>query len=187
MAEMKGTQLRAILLFLVDRFGPAPVNAAIATLGPEERTLIPTAFLDASWYPFETLRAIRKIARALKPDHGTELAVEMGRAVADYTLAGVYRSLRVKDPQKLVDKAEKVHAFFYREAQEIEASALAPTSCLVRYRYARGVRPAPSTCASMSGFWTRALELSGARRVQAAHPKCTCEDGDACEFVFEWQ
>jgi len=185
-AKVKGVQARAIFVFLKNRFGEEAVNAAIEALPAHVRQLWPQTLLDSSWYSYDILKPIRGISRLLAPAGGDELAIEMGKFIADYTLGGLYRSLLEKNPQKQVEKFSWVHDFFYQDSQKIETATLGSTSCVVRYRYEQGVRPARSTCASTLGFWTRAIELSGGANVNGEHPKCVIDAQDCCEFVLSW-
>jgi hypothetical protein len=185
-AKVKGVQARAIFTFLKDRFGEGAVDAAVEALPPDVRQLWPQTLLDSTWYSYEILRPIRGISRVLAPGSGDDLATDMGRFIADYTLGGLYRSLLEKNPLKQVEKFSWVHDFFYQDSQKIETATLSPTSCAVQYRYEPGIRPARSTCASTLGFWTRTIELSGGADVNGEHPRCVIEGQDCCEFVLSW-
>jgi hypothetical protein len=187
MAEMKGTQLRAMMAFFRERFGEAALAEALARLEPADRNALNIKFLDSHWYPFDTLRPIRRLSRLLAPEGGLGLALEIGHAIANYTFQGVYRSLLEASPAAQVGKFEWIHGLFYRGSQTIETEMTGPSACLVRYRYFPGVSPARSTCGSMTGFWIRLLELSGGKKVQAAHPRCQLDGHDACEFTFRWE
>src|SRR5215831_4644274 len=152
MAKIKGVQVKAIIAFLNRRFGEQAVNAAIDGLPDDIRKLWPQAILDSTWYPYDILRPVRRISSALAIGQ-EDLAIDMGKFIADYTLGGLYRSLLEKDPVKQVQKFSWVHDFFYQDCQKIETATPRPTSCLVRYRYEHGIQPARSSCMSALGFW----------------------------------
>jgi hypothetical protein len=185
MAKVKGVQIKAIIAFLKKRFGEDAVNAAIDGLPDEVRKLWPQSLLDSSWYSYSILRPIRGISRALAPGQ-EDLALDMGKFIADYTLGGLYRSVLEKDPLKQVQKFSWVHDLFYQDCQKIETATVSPTSCIVRYRYEDGIRPARSSCVSALGFWLRAVELSGGKNVRGEQAKCVREGKDCCEFVLSW-
>jgi hypothetical protein len=187
MAKIKGIQLNAIMKFLKKRYGEDRVKALIGSLPAEDRILLPPVLLDSNWYPYEVLRAVRKISRGLAAEKDESLAVDMGRYIADYAFAGVYRSIFVRQPIKQVQKFSWVHDFFYQDAQTLETEIVSETSCVIRYRYLPGVKPARSTCASTMGFWIRTIELSGGSNVKASHDKCVIDGHDCCEFSVVWQ
>jgi len=185
MAKIKGDQVKAIIAFLKRRFGEDAVNSAIKGLPDHVRKLWPQSLLDSSWYPYDVLRPVRGMSRALAGGD-EDLAIDMGRFIADYTLGGLYRSLLEKDPVKQVEKFSWVHDFFYQDCQKIETETLSPRSCVVRYRYQPGILPARSSCVSALGFWLRTVELSGGVNATGEQAKCVRDGRDCCEFILSW-
>lgn len=186
MAEVKGILLNGWVKFLKDRYGEEAVAKALGGLSPEDRRLVPARFLDASWYPFDALHTLRKLTRPLVKRADGDITVEIGRFMAQHAFTGVYRPLLAHDPIKQVQKFTSIGEFFFREARKLETEITGPASCLVRYRYEAGAKPTRAICASLSGFWSRSIELAGASNVKASHPKCFAAGSDCCEFAFEW-
>jgi len=187
MAEIKGILLNAWVKFLNERYGEEAVSKALDGLSPEDRRLISLSFLDASWYPYDSLRALGSLTRPLAAKSKTDISGEVGRFMAEHAFTGVYRSLLAHDPIKQVEKFSSIGTFFFRETRTLETEITGPASCLVRYRYLAGAKPTRGTCASLIGFWSRSIELAGASKVVAAHPKCVAAGGDCCEFLLEWE
>ncbi|MEK6322149.1 MAG: hypothetical protein AABN33_10740 [Acidobacteriota bacterium] len=187
MAEIKGILLNAWVKFVNDRYGEEAVAKAHGALSPEDRRLIPAKFLDASWYPYDSLHALGRLTRPLVTRAESNIASEVGRFMAQHAFTGVYRSLLAHDPIKQVEKFTSIGAFFFRETRKLETEITGPSSCLVRYRYEAGAKPTRAICTSLCGFWSRSIELAGASTVKASHPKCFAAGADCCEFVFEWQ
>jgi len=186
MAEIKGVLLNGWMKFLKDRYGEEAVAKAISALSPEDRRLIPGKFLDASWYPYESLHALGKLTRPLVTRADSDIAGEVGRFMAQHAFTGVYKTLLAHDPIKQVEKFASIGAFFFRETRTLETEITGPASCLVRYRFEAGAKPTRAICASLSGFWSRSIELAGASKVTASHPKCFAAGSDCCEFLFKW-
>jgi len=186
MAQIKGILLNGWVKFLKDRFGEEAVANGLSALSAEDRRLVPNMFLDASWYAFDSLHALRKLTRPLvQPQHG-DITVEIGRYMAQHAFTGVYKPLLANDPVKQVQKFTSIGEFFFREARKLETEMTGPASCLVRYRYEADAKPTRAICASLTGFWSRSIELAGASKVKASHPKCFSAGADCCEFAFEW-
>ena len=186
MAEIKGILLNGWMKFLKDRYGEEAVAKSLGGLSPEDHRLVPALFLDASWYPFDALHALRRLTRPLVTRADGDLTVEIGRFMAQHAFTGVYRPLLANDPIKQVQKFTSIVEFFFREARKLETEITGPASCLVRYHYEAGAKPTRAICASLSGFWSRSIELAGASKVKASHPKCVAAGSDCCEFTFEW-
>lgn len=187
MGEIKGILLNAWLKFVNDRYGEEAVAKSLNTLSQEDRRLVPGKFLDASWYPYDALHALGRLTRPLITRSDHDIAGEVGRFMAQHAFTGAYRTLLAHDPIRQVEKFPSIGAFFFRETHKLETEITGPASCLVRYRYEAGVKPSRGTCVSLSGFWSRSIELAGASKVKAAHHKCLSSGAECCEFVFEWQ
>ena len=98
----------------------------------------------------------------------------------------MYRTLLARDPIKQVEKFTSIGEFFFHDARTLETEINGPVSCLVRYRYESGAKPTRAICASLSGFWSRSIELAGASKVTASHPNCVAAGADCREFLFDW-
>ncbi len=186
MAEIKGVLLNAWITFLKNRYGEQAVADAIGKIATGDLFLLSGRFLDSSWYRYETLHTLRRVTRPLAGPTDQNMAVEIGRFMADYVFTGVYRSFLVPGPVQQVQKFSSIGDFFFREARKLETEIKGPSQCLVRYTYEPGATPTRSICESLTGFWSRTLELSGAAKVSATHLSCVTRGAQCCEFVFEW-
>jgi hypothetical protein len=187
MAEIKGILLNAWMDFLKKRFGEQAVSQVLNTLSVEDRLLLSSSFLASSWYPYNTLHALRKLTRPFATSTDQNMSVEIGRFMAEYVFTGVYRSFLVKDPIKQVEKFSWIGEFFFRDARKLDTETGKGLRCLVRYRYETGATPTRAICESLIGFWSKTLELAGAFDVRSAHPQCVDSGGNCCEFLFEWR
>jgi hypothetical protein len=187
MAEVKGILLTAWVDFLKNRYGAQTVTQAISTLEAADHLRVSAPFLASSWYPYDTLNALRMLTRGLATPADQNLSIEIGRIMAAHVFTGVYRSLLAKTPAQQVEKISWIRDFFFKDSLLMETELTSPTSCLVRYRYDPNAKPTRSICESLNGFWSQTLELAGAAKIKAAHQKCAAKGGDCCEFVFAWQ
>jgi hypothetical protein len=188
MAEVRGILVTAMKAFLNKTYGNAAVQEGMTSLSAEDLSLIQRKFLDASFYPYETMVALRHLMRAVAAGHprSGDAAGDLGAFLADYIFTGVYKPLLVKDAPKMVAKIAWVKDFFYRDFEKVEATMTADSSCRLVYRYEEDVRKARSVCKSLARFWGRALELASGKNVSSTHPVCICDGADHCEFAFSW-
>ena len=187
MAEIKGVQLKGALTFFSEQYGEDALNEAIAQLSAEDRALLPPKFFDSNWYPYDTWRALRRIAGILRTgSEPPDQAIRYGKYIAEYLLTGVYQSLVAKDPRRQVNRFNAIHDFFYKDTATIVVKQEGESVCSVEYSYTPAVKPVPSTCMSTMGFWMRVLELSGASTVKASHPTCLCKGEKYCLFRYDW-
>jgi hypothetical protein len=186
MAEIKGILLTAWMDFLKTRYGSEALAKAINTLDSENLLLVSAPFLASSFYPYSSLYALRKLTRSLATSAEKNLSVEIGRVMAEYVFTGAYHSLVAKDPLKQVEKILWVKDFFFKDSLILETELMSNSRCLIRYRYDAGAKPTSAICESLKGFWSKTLELSGASKLRATHPKCAVHGATCCEFVFDW-
>jgi predicted hydrocarbon binding protein len=185
MAEIRGVLLTAWVDFLKQRYGEQALTDSLQQLSPDDRMLVSRTFLPSSWYPYDTLHALRRLTRPLATAADRDLAGEIGRHMAQHAFTGVYRSLLTTDPVMQVEKFKYIGEFFFREARTLE-TVISGNTALVRYHYQPGVRPTGAICASLAGFWSRSIELAGASNVRSAQTKCVARGDDCCEFSFDW-
>jgi predicted hydrocarbon binding protein len=186
MAEIKGVLLNGWAALLKERYGEEAINAAIIDLSAEDRAQVAKVFLDSSWYPYETLHALRKLTRTMATPADADLSVEIGGFMAKRAFSGVYHSLLAKDPVKQVEKFSWISEFFFRETRQLKTE-VEGKSCIVRYSYEKQATPTRPICQSMLGFWKKTLEMSGASAVECAHTECVTNGAAACVFKFIWK
>jgi hypothetical protein len=184
-AEVRGILVSSMKAYLNKTYGTDSIERGLTSLSPEEQSLIQRRFLDASFYPYETMVALRHLMRALATGH-KGAADELGTFLADSVFTGVYKPLLAKDAQAMVAKIPWVKDFFYRDFEKVEASMTGPSSCLLIYRYEEELRPARAVCRSLGNFWARTLQLAGGTKVTFSHDVCICDGADHCEFSFRW-
>jgi len=189
MAEVRGVLVNAMKAFLNQTYGAAAVENAVATLPAEEVALVQKKCLDASFYPYETMVALRHQLRALaaeNPRGVATLADDTCSFLADYVFKGVYKAFVAKDAPAMVGKIPWLKDFFYRDFEKVTAAMTGPASCKLIYEYEPGVRQARAVCRSLASFWARGLELAGAKKVVWTHGVCVCDGAPSCEFVLSW-
>ncbi len=187
MAEIKGILLNAWMTFLNNRYGAQTIAQELNQLNEEDRLLLSSPFLASSWYPYSTLHSFRQLTQPLTTPADQNLSFEIGSYLAEYVFTGVYKSLLDKEPLKQLEKFSWIRNFFFQETRILETEIINDCSCLVRYRYDKGATPTRAICESLSGFWSKTLELSGAAKVRSTHPKCVVKGATCCEFIFEWE
>jgi hypothetical protein len=185
-AEVRGVLVSGFKSYLNKTYGSAAMERGITTLPSEEQALINRKFLDASFYPYETMVALRHLMRALATEQKKGSPEDLGGFLAEYAFTGVYKPLLAKDARTMVSKIPWVKDFFYKDLEKVEAAMTNDASCRVTYRYEEKVRPARAVCLSLGNFWSRALQLAGGTNVTFTHPVCICDGADHCEFSFSW-
>ncbi len=189
MAEVRGILVSGMKAYMTQIYGAPALEEAMATLPPDEVALLQKKCLDASFYPYEMMIALRHLMRAAaaaNPKGAATLAENTGAFLADYVFRGVYKAFLPKDAPAMVGKVGWVKDYFYRDLEKVDASMTGGASARLTYHYEPGHRQGRSACKSLGAFWARALELAGGKKVSATHPVCISDGADHCEFTFSW-
>jgi V4R domain-containing protein len=186
MAEIKGVLLDAWLKLLKQKYGEEAVSQAMTTLSGDDRAVLGGRFLASSWYPFDSLRALRRLTRSVVVTPDQNLVVEIGKFMAHEACTGVYRSLIAKDPVKQVERFNWVEEMLFNNARKLESELTGAKSALVRYLYTTGLKPTTAICDSHVGFLQELMELAGAKNVLVKQIRCAARGDTVCEFSFNW-
>ena len=184
MALVKGTLINAWKNFLKERFGETRLADALQSLEADDRFLVQSAILDSTWYPMKLQQIMGRLTKSLTTASDKDMALELGRYMADYVYSTVYRRL-LKKPHgdRAIDWFDDV---VYQDLRKCVVETAGPTSFVARYFYLEN-RPTPGQCRSLQGFISRKMELAGYREVTCVHPKCLARGSDCCEFLMQWE
>jgi uncharacterized protein (TIGR02265 family) len=181
--RVKGATINARLRWLRER-NPAALERALASLPPDDQTVLRGQVLHIGWYPLALKRRFdNAIAEVLAPDAKERAFREMGRASAEINLAGPHKAyVHEGDPQALLAQAPTI----YRTGNELgrrEYTKTGPTSATVR---TYGTDPTPGECHTALGWFERAIEVCGGKSVKVVETRCQSRGSDCCELTCEW-
>src|SRR6478672_3178743 len=152
MAEVRGILVNAQKAFVKEKYGKDAVEQITASLPPDEVAVIQKKSLDASFYPYEIMVALRHLIRALAakdPRGAVTLAEDSGTFIADYIFNGVYKAFIAKDAPTMVSKIPWLKDYFYRDFEKVDARMTGDASCRLTYEFEPGHQQARSSCQSL--------------------------------------
>src|SRR5689334_10080263 len=138
MAEVRGILVNAQKAFVKQTYGKDAVEKMTATLSADEAALIQKPSLDASFYPYEIMVALRHLIRALaaqNPKGARTLAEDSGTFFADYIFNGVYKAFVAKDAPTMVAKIPWLKDYFFRDFEKVDAEMTGDASCRLTYQF----------------------------------------------------
>lgn len=185
MARVKGTALRASISFLESRADPDSYRDILGNLPSDARQIVDAPILQSSWYPFDVLVALAQAAKGHVPvPEGSTVSWEMGRHSSEQGLKGVYRVfLRILDPGYITRKSTQIFTAYY-DSGKMELVSLENKRAEIRVDGFD--QPSNVFCERLQGFMERTLELTGARDIRMAHPKCRAHGDSTCLYTGEW-
>ena len=183
--RIKGTILQARLA-LVESLAPGNgMTRVLARLSPEDQRVL-KALLSASWYPFDLGQrlddAIVKEIGGGRP----EFFEKMGAASAEKNLGpgGVHRSFLVPgDPHGFLAMTPMVYAHYYDKGRREYQKTGDKEAVLTTYDAETFSAP---DCATVVGWYRKALEMCGAKNVRVVEEECRAQRGAVCRYRLSW-
>jgi hypothetical protein len=158
MQQVKGSVLKARLVFAEEHGGPQGVARVLAALPADAREALRTV-LTMKWYPFDLGRQLDDaIVRELGGGR-REFFEKLGEASAEKNLTTLHRAFLVEgDPHAFLAKASQIYALYYETGRRDysrtgELEGVLTTSGAETFS-------APD-CLTVVGWYRRALELCG--------------------------
>jgi uncharacterized protein (TIGR02265 family) len=186
MAErvIKGSVLRARLMFVEQRLGQAGLTRIISRLPREDREILQGILLPAAWYPFETEE---RLDQAIAAELGgkDEIYKELGAASAELNLSASQKVyVRERDPHGLLKSAASIYRLYYASGQRTY-ERVSDTKAILRTTgsdtYSR------QDCLTIVGWHERAIAMCGGKNPKVRETKCRARGDDVCEYVCEWE
>ncbi len=184
MGNIKGIGYRAEVQFIRSTYGEDTLNTILASLPAGDRTALTRTILASSWYPHAPLERFRQAVARHFNDVDLRVIEEMGRYSAQFALTGIYRVfLAIASPAYVIQKVDHLFPKYF-DTGKAEAAVHGPGDISVRIRDWKD--SSATLCAMMKGYFEKALELAGARRVTVQKISCVHRGDPCCEYRGTW-
>jgi uncharacterized protein (TIGR02265 family) len=181
--QVKGSILRSRLSMVEDLGGAEARERVLRRLTQEEQSSLRTV-IATSWCPFELGQ---KLDQAIVDELGGGQASffeKLGEASADKNLSTVHKGfLVVGNPHRFLERTPTIYSYYYdqgrREYERVgDREALLTTHDAETYS-------APD-CATVVGWYRRALEMCGAKDPQVVEEACRARGDAVCRYRLRW-
>lgn len=182
--RVKGRALLDTLESMRARRGSAAVGQVVASLDPAAREVLGDDVVVSTWYPLEVMTAL--LAADVKANDGGNESVIVARteAVIEKQLRGVYRIfIRFGSPESVVKRIAAIHETYF-DGVQIERQFLDDRRAVIRYLGFD--RQHAIIQQVIVGFYRKALEVSGAKKVTARFT-VPVGAGRAAELEIAWE
>lgn len=185
MLHIKGTAVLDTLEAIKARAGKAELDRIISHLDPETREIFRQPISPSSWYSCDAFSRflevdIRETARGNEQE-----LVKRAEAVIEKQLSGIYKMfVRLGSPEFVIRRIAAVHATYF-DGVQIIPEMKGPSSATIQYvGFSRNHRIMGF---AILGFFRKALEISGAKKVDV-HFTVPIEAGEKfCELALGWE
>ena len=184
MLHIKGTAVLDTLEAIKVRAGKEELNRIISHLDQETREILQRPISPSSWYSCDAFsRFLEADIRETAGGNEQEL-VKRAEAVIEKQLSGIYKMfVRLGSPEFVIRRIAAVHSTYFDGVQiipEMKGPDRATIQCVGFSRNHRIMGFA------ILGFFRKALEISGAKKVDV-HFTVPIEAGEKfCELALTW-
>jgi uncharacterized protein (TIGR02265 family) len=183
MVQIKGSILVSRLAFVREIDPENGVARILARLSDSERTTLQTS-LASGWYPFDLGKHLDEAIVDVFGGGRTEFFEKLGAASAETNLGGVHKIfLKVDDAHAFLAKAPTIYAFYYDQGRRGYEQTGPSEGVLTTYDAATFSAP---DCATVVGWYRRALEMCGAKNPQVVEDECRARGGQVCRYRVSW-
>lgn len=184
MLHIKGTVVLGTLEAIKARAGKAELDKIISHLDLETREIFQQPVSPSSWYSCDTFsRFLEADIRETAGGDEQEL-VKRAEAVIEKQLSGIYKVfVRLGSPEFVIRRIAAVHSTYFDGVQIIPEMKGSNTSTIQYVGFSRNHRIMGFV---ILGFFRKALEISGAQKVDV-HFTVPIEAGEQfCELALTW-
>jgi alkanesulfonate monooxygenase SsuD/methylene tetrahydromethanopterin reductase-like flavin-dependent oxidoreductase (luciferase family) len=184
MLHIKGTAVRDTLEAIKARSGEKELDRILAHLDEEAKEIFRAPISPSSWYSCDAFaRFLEADIRETASGNQEEL-IKRSEAVIEKQLSGIYKMfVRLGSPEFVIRRIAAVHSTYF-DGVQIIPEMKGPKSATIQYvGFSRNHRIMGFV---ILGFFRKALEISGAKKVDV-HFTVPIEAGEKfCELALSW-
>ncbi len=184
MQQVKGAVLKTRIAFVRDVAGEQGVQSVLSSLSPEDQKAL-KAILTVKWYPFDLGKRLDAAIVHVIGKGERRFFERLGEASAEKNLSSVHQSfLAPGNPHGFLSKAGVIYGLYY-EAGRRTYERLGDREAVLTTHDADTFSTAD--CATVVGWYRKAMEMCGARGVVIAEETCRARGHDVCRYRVTWE
>jgi hypothetical protein len=189
MASGKGTLLKNLGEFVVERHGPAAWREVVDALPEDDRAIIDGLLLVGGWYPVGAWnRCVAGYIKRFAKDADAEMTA-VARHIADRDLNTLFKvMLKMGSAEFVLGRTDSLWSRYF-DVGKFENDELAKRHWSLKLTAPVGEDEAPGelTCGpGVCGWLTQALELTGVEAPRVVHARCRFRAAPSCEYDVTW-
>ncbi len=184
MQKVKGSVLRSRLAFVEENFGEASLSKVMESLSAEDQQAL-NHMLPSSWLDFEVGKRLDDAIVGVVGGGKPEFFERLGVASAEKNLTSVHSAfLTPGDPHAFLRKAPQVYRLYYQTGRREYEQTGEKGGVLTTHEAETFSNP---DCATVIGWYRRALEYCGATNPKVVEEECRAKGGAVCRYRVSWE
>ncbi len=184
MVEVKGSVINDSLENLKKRSGEQVFNSIISSLDNESRAIFQKMILSLGWYSLDHFSKFLESDIKITANGNESELIARTEIIIEKQLRGIYKIfVKLGSPEFVLNKMSAIHQSYFRGVS-IEVKMTGPNGAIIKYT---GFEKQHRIIGfSIIGFYKKALEISGAKQVDAKYTVLIEEGKGYCELVITW-
>ncbi len=186
MVGIKGSVINETIEAVRKRSGDQIFNDIIGHLDKQSKHLFENMILAAEWYPLDSFIKFLEFDIKLTTNGNENELIDRSEDLLGKQLKGIFKSfVKEGSPEFVLDNCVSIMHKSYFNGVTIEKKMEGPDKVLIRYI---GFEKQHKLIEySIIGFYKKALELSGAKNVQAEYLTSIKENKGYCDLEISWK
>ena len=184
---VKAGDIKAMLNYLVEKFGPDAPQKIMEQLSPEDRTLLSKPILASSWLPEKTYHDLLFHADRIFGKGDYSLCYDVGTHSARFNVPKLYSVfIRMGNPSILLSSTATFWGLMHNSGKLIVAEKTSNSAVAhLKDFYHPPHLGNPAFCYAMRGFITEIFKMTGADGYMD-EVQCAALGAPCCIFKGEW-
>ena len=185
MANIRGVSLISSVKYITTNFGDGGFTKIVDSLEPEDRDILRSKLHPMNWYPVKMYSAFIAAADKIFGKGDLGMCFEIGKYSAEDTFSGLYKVfLEMGNPHFIIRRGHIAWRTIVDTGElEIEQAG----DKFVKLKITGFEEPTKPFCVKIAGYFSKVLEMSGAKNVRIKEDKCAADNCPACEYQMEWE
>jgi uncharacterized protein (TIGR02265 family) len=181
--QVKGSVLKSRLGLAENMAGPDGLERVLGELSEDDRAALKTV-VSVGWYPFDLARRLDDALVKVVGKGDARFFERLGEASAEQNLTGVHRSfLAPGDPHAFLRRTPQIYQAYYDTGRR-EYEAVGEREAVLTTHDAD--TSSANDCATVVGWYRKALEMCGADRPQVVEEACRARGDLVCRYRLTW-
>jgi len=184
MLHIKGTAVQDTMEAITARAGKGELDKIISCLDPETQKILQLPISPSSWYSCDAFSRFLEADIRVTAGGNEQKLVQRAEAVIEKQLSGIYKIfVRLGSPEFVIRRIAAVHSTYF-DGVQIIPEMKGPNSATIQYvGFSRNQGIMGFV---ILGFFRKALEISGSKKVDV-HFTVSIEAGEKfCELALSW-
>lgn len=185
MIEIKGSVLNDSINAVKNHFGDKAYATIVGLLTEETRKFFEgTTILATKWYSLDTFVEFLGTDIKVTAAGNEQELIRRSEALIEQQLKGIYKVfVKLGSPQFVLDRISSIHRTYFRG---VDISITFPGTGKAILKYTGFSKKQRLIGFTIIGFYRKALEISGAKNVDAKFTTSIEEDKGYCELMLNW-